>query len=235
MIRPPGWGLALAWVCLAGAAPLRAQEPQLTDGEIRALKVLDDGSTANPSPHLHMIGEQETKDWRVGVKVLGASPSQDFKDLDNRAGFGGALFVENDIKDGWQVQSYVSFIRFPKVTNTTFRGASVLTLSADSAALGVDLHYHLPFRGLEKLYVLAGLMGTSYEFVTTSASSQLDANLQPVGGTATSRYRTAFQLGTAVGLGLDLSRTFSFGVRYTYINIDGTAYATLETGLALRF
>ena len=235
MNRPLGWGLALVWVCLAGTAPLRAQEPQLTDRETQALKALDDGSTPDPRPRLHLIEDRETQDWRVGVKVLGASPRQDFKDLDSRAGFGGALFVENGINDGWQVQSYISFIRFPQVTNTTFRGASVLTLSADSAALGVDLHYHLPFRDLERVYLLAGLMGTSYEFVTTSASNQLNANLQPVGGSVTSKYRTAFQLGTAVGLGLDLSRNFSFGVRYTYVNVDGTAYATLETGLALRF
>jgi len=235
MSTPPSWAMPLAWACLAVALPLRAQAPRLTADEVEALHALDGDKETGPQPIMHLVDEPETQDWRVGVKLLGASPRQDFKDMDNRFGFGGAVFVENAINDGWQVQSYLSFISFPQVANTTFRGASVLSLSANSAALGVDVHYHLPVRGLEKFYVLGGLMGTRYEFSAILSSNQLNADLQAVGGTVTTKYRTPFQLGTAVGMGFDLDRTFSLGVRYTYISIDDITYATLETGLSLKF
>jgi opacity protein-like surface antigen len=174
--------------------------------------------------------------FRYGVQVLAALPRQDLKALDSRTGLGAGLFAENDLGAGLVVQSRIDFFRFPQtsqpnVSSIGSRAADgALTLSANSLAVGVDVHKHLAIAGLESGFVLAGVTCARYEF-QTSAAVETDS------GTVIQRFKdkTPFKLGLAVGIGYDFNATWSLALRYTSVSTDNTTFATFETGLSYRF
>jgi hypothetical protein len=177
--------------------------------------------------------------YRYGIRVLSATPAQDFRDVDSRAGFGGGLFMEAPVGSGWIAQTRFDYILYPQVNQPYLTPVSrytlpnALTLSADSAGLGVDLRH--PVAGLKGLYVLVGMTGIRYEFQTSAASSQIDQNGIPIPGIVRYKERTSVKLGLALGAGLELYPGLALSERFTTVNILGTTFGALETSLSYRF
>jgi opacity protein-like surface antigen len=232
----------LAVVCLTSGLPIRAAQ-DLTDAEKSALRRFRNGGPDPDVGDMRTDEEKEEASWRVGLEVLGSSPRQDFRDLDSRTGYGGALFVENDLGGGWRVQSRFDFLRFPQTTGGVINGLipgqgtfQPLTLAADSSSLGAEAQYHLPYPGLTTFYLTAGLRAIRYEFTYTTVSNvQSPSSNLPTGTILNNKYRTSMKMGATLGLGLDLSRRLSLTFRYTYLDLSGTAFVTYETGLGVRF
>lgn len=179
--------------------------------------------------------------WRVGVEVLTSSPRQDFRDMTGRSGLGGALFLENELSAGWRVQSRVEFIRYPQTSDSSVPDLipdtgpfKPLTLSATATSVGVDLHYHLPYPGWNRMYLVTGLRAIRYEISYTTAAVRLDP-VAPTGIIQETKYRTPVSMGVDVGFGVDFNRTVALTGRYTYTTVSGNAFVTCDLGLSARF
>lgn len=227
-------GACLAAASLAGALPLRAEQV-LTQGEKDALRKYREDGSSDITDLRSDEQDTDTSPWRVGFEVLGSSPRQDFREMDSRTGFGAAIFLENELGRGFRVQSRFEFIRYPQTSSGRIGAFRPMTLSANASSLGVDVHYHLPYKGWDKVYLVAGLRAVRYEFSFTAQSDQLDPVTQTPIGIESFKDRTAMRLGTTVGFGLDINRTLSLTGRYTYATAEGFTFATFDTGLAIRF
>jgi hypothetical protein len=174
--------------------------------------------------------------YRWGVELLAAMPRQDFKGIDSRTGLGLGVFAENQLGSGVTLQTRFEFIRFPQTNSPQAAGIASwtapdpLTLSADSAALGVDLRKGLALPGLPGAFVLAGLHIARYEFETSAASDVAT-------GSGLYRYKdkTPFQLGFELGIGTSFSPDWALALRYTTVTIQSNSFATVETSLSYRF
>lgn len=177
--------------------------------------------------------------YRYGIRLELAAPGQDFRDISSRTGFGGGLFVEAPVGSGWIAQTRFDYISFPQTNQphaasiSQYTTVNPLTLSMDSAALGVDLRHPVP--GLKGFYGLVGATGIRYEFQSSSARTQIDQNGIPIPGIIRYKDRTSVKLGLALGLGFELYRGLALSERYTTVNIFGTTFAALETSLSYRF
>jgi hypothetical protein len=249
------WGWILALACCAGGRALKAQDVPKNRNELETWEAIQSGDGNEVQLDLQTDREVEDSHWRYGLRLLGASPRQDFRNVDGRTGCGAGLFVENDLDHSWRVQTRFDFIRFPQTSSSSTIGflpnplpdpaiSMPLTLSANKVEVGFDVNYHLPYPGLKGFYLLAGLSAVRYEAVYTWISGQVD----PATGTATgviteTKYKTPLALGMDFGLGLDINRTLSLEVRYTCANIGGAVtqgtvdrtFTTVETGLAIHF
>jgi hypothetical protein len=179
--------------------------------------------------------------WRLGLEVLGSAPRQDFRDMDSYTGFGGAIFLESDLSEAWRVQGRFEYIRYPQTSHSFVRDLipgngpfKPLTLSANAASVGADLHYHLPYRGLRRMYLVAGIRAIRYEFSYTTATIDPDA-VTPTAVIQSSKYRTPASIGLDGGFGVDLSRRLALTGRYTYTTVSGISFATGDLGLSFRF
>jgi hypothetical protein len=179
--------------------------------------------------------------WRLGLELLGSSPRQDFRDMTGRTGVGGAVFLESAFPNGWRVQGRFEFIRYPQTSQASVGDLipgmgpfKPLTLSANAAAVGVDLHYHLPYPGWRRTYLVAGIRAIRYELSYTTAGVVPDP-VTPVGVIQGHKYRTPASIGLDGGFGVDLNRHLAFTGRYTYTTVSGIGFATCDLGLSVRF
>jgi hypothetical protein len=250
------WGWILALACCAGGPALKAQDVPRNRNELETWEAIQSGAGNEVQLDLQTGEEKEDSGWRFGLRLLGASPRQDFRDVDRRTGCGAGLFVENDLHNGWRVQSHADYMSFPRTSSSNTAGfvpnpppidpaiAAPLALSADAVEVGFDVDYHLPYRGLKSVYVLAGLSAIRYEVDYTVPSGQVD----PATGIATasvaeSKYKTPLSLGLDFGLGVDINRTLSVEVRYICASLSGAAtqgtvdrtFTTIQAGLEIRF
>ncbi|MDR3670513.1 MAG: outer membrane beta-barrel protein [Holophaga sp.] len=185
-------------------------------------------------------GAAESEDpYRYGIRITSSSPAQDFRDISSRTGFGGGLFVETPVGSGWVAQTRLDYISYPQTNRPTaamiarYTSANPITLSIDSAALGVDLRHPLP--GLKGFYGLIGMTAIRYEFQSSSVSNLIDQNGIPIPGVIRYKDKTSFKLGLAVGVGFEIYRGLALSERFTTANILGTTFGTLETSLSYRF
>jgi opacity protein-like surface antigen len=177
--------------------------------------------------------------YRYGVRFTTASPRQDFRDFTGRTGLGAGVFIETDAGSGWIAQTRFDYITFPQTNNPDYAAGPAatpaITLSVDSASLGVDLRHPLSFAGLDRFYVLGGVMGIRYEFDASIPNTQVDQNGIPIAGILRYKDKTSFKLGLAVGVGFEIYRGLALTERYTTFDVNGTTLATLETSLSYRF
>ncbi len=182
-----------------------------------------------------------TEEYRYGIRLLAASPRQDFRNFTSRTGLGGGLFAQATVSAATTLETRFDYISYPQTNQFNGPGfpgytvSSPITFSADSASLGVDVRHTLPIAGLKRVYLLGGLMGIRYEFETSAVGNQLDQNGIPIPGIQRVKQKTPVKLGLAVGLGVELYRGLAIAERYTTVNIQGTAFGTLETSLSYRF
>jgi hypothetical protein len=176
---------------------------------------------------------------RYGIRILAASPRQDFRNLGSRSGFGGGLFAETDVGSGWIAQTRFDYLSYPQNNQpgagaiATYTTANPITLSADSASLGVDLRHPVP--GLPRLCGLAGVTAIRYEFQSSSVTTQVNQNGIPIPGIIRYKDKTPVKLGLAVGISFELWQGLVLAERYTSADINGTTFGTLETSLSYRF
>ena len=175
-----------------------------------------------------------------GIRALVSFPKLDLRNRTSNRGVGGGVFVEKHFAESTIVQTRLDFISYPEthdlpVPNAfSFIPANSRSFAADSMALGVDVRQYLPLPDFPGLYVLAGVMGINYQFKTTYTGG-LDQNGIPTTGLNTFKGKTSPRIGVALGLGYDFNGSVAFTVRYTNVVIDGTSFATVESGLSYRF
>jgi hypothetical protein len=178
---------------------------------------------------------------RYGVRLIAATPRQDFRDMTGRTGFGAGLFAETALSPTTALQTRFDFISYPQTNQpggaqiTSLTVPKPITLAVDSTALGVDIRHNLPYPKLERVYLLGGLMGIRYEFNSSAIGTVNGQNGVPVPGIIRTKQKTSFKLGLAVGLGVELHQGLALSGRFTTIDINGTTFATLETSLSYRF
>lgn len=186
-------------------------------------------------------GEFQEGPTRYGIQVLVATPRQDFQAAGSRTGFGLGLFAEAELAPGTVAQTRFDFIRYPQSNRPDTRflppevGTGGLSLASNAVALGVDLRHYLGRLGLQRAFILAGVMGMRYEFQTSDAVVVPGPQGQPVATAVRAKDATPFQLGLAVGLGCDIDRNWAVTLRYTSMSYEGSSLATLEGGLSYRF
>jgi hypothetical protein len=233
-----GWLLAAAGC--AACLPLQAgaaMSPREREAYKEAMGEPPRKEFADPEARSNVVSSK----WRLGLEVLASGPRQDFRDMDGRTGFGGAVFLENELSDGWRIQSRFEVIRYPQ-TGDSFIDDLVpgngpikpLTLSATAISLGADVHYHLPYPGWNKLYLVTGLRAIRFDLNYTTASVRLDP-VAPTGTIMSNKYSTPVSMGVDVGFGVDFSRTLALTSRYTYSTVSGIAFVTCDVGLSARF
>jgi hypothetical protein len=178
---------------------------------------------------------------RYGVQLVGALPRQTLKNAGLGTGLGIGLFAENEPYPGTTLRTWVDFIRYPQTNHppqdllADYTDPDPLTLSANSFTLGVDARLHLTKPGLQRVFVLAGLLASRYEFQSSSANVVADASGQPATQIVRRSESTPFKLGLSVGAGIDLRDDWSFTLRYTHVGLPGSNLDTVETGVAYRF
>ena len=149
--------------------------------------------------------------------------------------------TEAELAPGTLAQTRFDYLRFPQSNRPDTRflppevGAGGLTLASNAVALGVDVRHYLARLGLERVFILAGVMGIRYEFQTSDAVVVPGPGGQPVATTVRAKDATPIQLGLAAGLGCDLGRGWAVTLRYTTMSYEGASLATLESGLSWRF
>ena len=193
------------------------------------------------SPALAADEEPQDEPLHFGIQLLAALPSQDLKAANRNAGIGLGVFAEAEVGPGTIAQTRLDFIRYPQ-TNRPGAGvlpdyvpAGALTLSGSSAALGVDFRHALPQPALEGAFLLAGVMGIRYEFQTSDAEVAAGPNGEPVTRIVRTKQNTSTRLGLALGAGCSFTPHWTLTLRYTYLGVDSTSLATLETGLSYRY
>ena len=188
-------------------------------------------------PALTASSLDDSSVYRYGIRGTLALPRQDFWDISGRTGYGAGVFAETDLGSDWTAQTRFDYISYPQTNDPNYAVANTpaLTLSVDSASVGVDLRHPLAFAGLDRFYLLAGAMGVRYEFEASIPSTQVDQNGLPILGFKRYKDKTSFKLGLAVGLGCELCRGLALTERYTTFDVNGLTLATLETSLSYRF
>jgi hypothetical protein len=186
--------------------------------------------------------EDLPRPWQYGIRVLAASPRQDFRNLVHRTGLGAGLFVETEVGSGWIAQTRFDYVDYPQVANpgtsaiTPYAPAAPLRLNVNAASLGADLRHPLPFEGWAgRFYGQAGLMGIRYEYETASANTVLDQYGNPLPGVVRTKNKTSVKVGMDVGVGVEIVRGLDLAERFTTVNIDGFTLGNWETSLSYRF
>jgi len=179
---------------------------------------------------------------RCGVRLTTCSPRQDFRSIISRTGLGGGVFVESPAGSGWIAQTRFDYLRIPQTDRPdatlipAYSTPDPITLSVDSASLGVDLRHPVAEAGpFARVSGLAGAALIRYEFQTSSANTAVDQNGIPIRGIIRYKDKTSVKIGLAVGVSVDLWRGLALAGRYTTVNIDGVTFATLETSISCRF
>jgi opacity protein-like surface antigen len=178
---------------------------------------------------------------RYGVRLLTASPRQDFRGITGRTGLGVGVFADAELGAGTVLETRVDFLDYPQTNQpkaapiAAYTVHNPISLVANSVAVGLDLRHALPFDGMRRFYALGGLMAIRYEFGSSGAGNLVDANGIPLPGITRRKDRTSVKMGLALGLGVEITGNLALTGRYTTVNIDGTTFATLETGLSYRF
>jgi hypothetical protein len=178
---------------------------------------------------------------RYGIQVLAATPRQALQTAGLRTGFGLGLFAESETAPGIFVQTRLDFIRYPQANRPDptvlpdYVRPDALTLAGNSLALGIDVRLRLHHPRLERLFLLAGVSATRFEFQSSSVVVVPGPGGRPVDQNVRSAETTPIKLGLAVGAGVDLGKDWVFTLRYTHLALEGGNFATLEPSLSYRF
>jgi len=190
----------------------------------------------------HAADPADAAPLQYGMRIISASPRQDFRQVISRTGFCAGVFVETPTGAGWIAQTRLDYIRFPQTNSpdTTliprYSTPDPITLNVDSASLGVDFRHALADSGLfARVYGLAGAMLIRYEFQTSAANTQIDQNGIPIPAIVRYKDKTSVKIGLAVGAGIELYQGLALSARFTTVDIFGVTFGTLETSLSYRF
>ena len=225
-----GLGFASVLLVSASAPALLADPPVPFNGP----------AEAEPFTRDTILAADPIDAVRYGIQLLAAAPGRDFRGMTGQTGTGLGLFLEKHVSGSVVIQTRLDYLSYPVsqgpgiASGFSFLPANNQSLSANSAALSVDVRQYLPWAPLKSVYGLAGVTAIRYEFRTTYAGG-LDQNGIPLTGLATFKGSTAGQLGWALGLGYDFDGSWALAARYSSVNINGSTLATTEAGLSYRF
>ena len=230
MKNPRGIGIALAFLpgvaCLAQPTPVLQPQSPLAQGDAPA-----------PDPK----GDLE-RPPTYGLQVYLARPEFDLRPMVPRTGQGVGLFMETSLTPTSVLQSRLDYVNYGQTDFTTPQTwplvpPGVTSLTANAASLGADLRQYLPYPGLKRLYILAGMSAIRYEFRTLSTPPPtLDQNGLPLPtGPVATREKTSMKWGLAVGLGWEVLHGYALTTRYTYVPVSSTNLGGLEFGLRASF
>jgi hypothetical protein len=203
--------------------------------------VLPAAPVPDAGPDLSEPAEPAEASLRYGASLVAAFPRQALQTAKLRTGLGIGLFAESDPAPGTTLQTWIQFVRFPQADNppqgvlNDYLDPDSLTVAANTFSLGVDARLHLPRPGLERVFVMAGLLVSRFEFQSSRVEMVTDASGQVVAQTVRRTDSTPFKLGLSVGAGVDLHKNVTLTLRYSHVPLPGLTLATLETGLSYRF
>jgi hypothetical protein len=178
---------------------------------------------------------------RFGAELVASFPRQTLQTAKLRTGLGIGLFAESEPAAGTTLQTWVQFVRYPQSDNPPpgslgdYLDPDSLTVAANTFTLGVDARLRVPRPGMQRVFVMAGLLATRFEFQSSRAQMAPDASGQVAVQTVRRTDSTPFKLGLSVGAGVNLHRDVTLTLRYSHVGLPGLNLDAVETWLAYRF